>query len=310
MRVFDFMEADEVVTTLSASGDLIASVRPSMYSTIAWEWNTVPQARILRLLRAVLRFPELAANIQHVSILSSSQYAFTESWKGDPRDGQNGPLWNQNLEVFSDVVEQSQLIVERGQFPEASKWNGALQKGNSYAYVAILLSQLHNLESLQLDYSFVWKSGFPGLMMKHAVFSTPNTVLSSFHCLTAIDYGSNVPRSEEFDPIFNTFDKLNGYPPCDPNQFMAWFHLPSIQSIFIWLRSCQDVMSPCTWVWRIDGTANLPWHHARIFWRAWILSVTPWRSSPWGWNTTHSAEGTMILEPTRMNSQGSNLMDS
>lgn len=225
--------------------------------------NTVPQARILRLLRAVLQCPELAANIQHVSILSSSKYVLTESWKYDPRDDQDGPLWNQNLERFGDVVEQSQLIVEQAQFPGASKWNQALQKGNSYAYVTILVSQLHNLKSLRLDYSFVWKSGFPGLMMKHALFSIPNTVLSSFDYLTAIDYGSNVPLSEDFDPIFNNFDKLNGYPPCDPNQFMAWFHLPSIQSISIWLRSFQDVITG-------ENQGNLSQLHTLVIARATI----------------------------------------
>jgi len=35
------MEADEVVTMLSASRDLTASVRPPLYSTIAWEQNSI-----------------------------------------------------------------------------------------------------------------------------------------------------------------------------------------------------------------------------------------------------------------------------
>lgn len=63
VEVFDHLEADEIATALSASRDLTASVRPSMYSTIAWEWNTVPRARILHLLWAVLQCPELASNI-------------------------------------------------------------------------------------------------------------------------------------------------------------------------------------------------------------------------------------------------------
>ncbi|OJJ37793.1 hypothetical protein ASPWEDRAFT_39531 [Aspergillus wentii DTO 134E9] len=243
MGVFDHLEADEIVTALAASRHLTASVRPSVYSRIAWEWNTVPRARILHLLRAVLQCPDLASNIQHVSILSSSEYAFDEKWQKDARFGQDEPFSDQDLQSFSDVVEQSQSIVDKGQFPEASKWNEALQNGNSYAYVTILLSQLHNLQSLRLDYSFVWQSGFPGLMLKHALFSAPKGVLPSFDSLTTIDYGSNVPLSEEFEPYLNSFDKLHGYPPCDPNQFMAWFHLPSIQSLSIWLRSFQDVIT-------------------------------------------------------------------
>lgn len=242
MGVFDHMEADEVATALSASPDLIPSVRPSMYNTITWEWNTIPRTRILHLLRAVLQFPELASNIQSISAVSSPESAKGEKWQSGPRDSQDSNL--QELEGFSDVVEQSQSIINKAQFPEASKWNEALQNGNSYAYVAVLLSQLHNLQSLRLDYSFVWKSGFPGLMLKHALFSAPEGVLSSFGSLTAIDYGSNVPLSEEFDPLLTRrLEKVDGYPPCDPGQFMAWFHLPKVQSISIWLRNFEGVIT-------------------------------------------------------------------
>lgn len=52
-----------------------------------------------------------------------------------------------------------------------------------------------------------------------------------------------MPLSEEFDPLFSTLDKVDGYPPCDPDQFMAWFHLPSVQSISIWLRSFEGVIT-------------------------------------------------------------------
>lgn len=261
MGVFDHMEADEVVTALSASPDLISSVRPSICSTITWEWNTIPRARILHLLRAILQCPELASNIQRVSVVSSLKRSENETWKGDPRDGQDGNP--QDLKGFSDVVEQSQSIISKAQFPEAPKWNEALQNGNSYAYVAVLLSQLHNLQSLRLDYSFVWKSGFPGLMLKHALFSAPKGVLSSFGSLTAIDYGSNVPLSEEYDPLFNIFEKVDGYPPCDPCQFMAWFHLPCVQSISIWLRDFKDVITS-------ENQGNLSNLHTLVIARATI----------------------------------------
>ncbi|THC91499.1 hypothetical protein EYZ11_009030 [Aspergillus tanneri] len=144
---------------------------------------------------------------------------------------------------YTDVVELAQVLVKYAKFPDALKWNEALENGNPYAFVAILLSQLHNLRSLRLDYSFVWKSGFPGLMMKHALFSAPEGLLSRFTSLATVDYGSNVPIAEEFNPLFNSFDTTPGYPLCDPNQFMAWFHLPSIQSLSIWLRSFQEVIT-------------------------------------------------------------------
>lgn len=84
MKVFGHLKSDEIVTALFASRDLIAYVQSSIYCTITWEWNIVPRANILRLLPAVLLCPELALNIQHVSIIISaleSYYIFGHfSW--------------------------------------------------------------------------------------------------------------------------------------------------------------------------------------------------------------------------------------
>lgn len=49
-------------------------------------------------------------------------------------------------------------------------------------------------------------------MLKHALFSAPEGVLSSFCSLATIDYGGNVPRAEEFDPMFHNFDKNEWLP--------------------------------------------------------------------------------------------------
>lgn len=134
-------------------------------------------------------------------------------------------------------------MIKKAEFPEKAvpKWNSAIEDGNAYALVAILLSQLHNLVSVQLDYTFVWQSGFPGLMLRHALFSAPNGTMSKFAHLAIVDYGGNVPLSEEEEPLCGHYPE--GYPACDPSQFMAWFHLPSVVSISIWLRNFQDVIT-------------------------------------------------------------------
>lgn len=62
---------------------------------------------------------------------------------------------------YRDVVTRAQAIVDEARFPDAAVWKKALQDGDTYAFVAILLSQLHNLCTLRLDFTFVWKSGFP-----------------------------------------------------------------------------------------------------------------------------------------------------
>jgi len=144
--------------------------------------------------------------------------------------------WSAKQLEYSDVVEQAQAIVNKAKFPNAEKWNKALQDGNPYAFVTIILSQLHKLKSLQLDYSFVWMLGLPGLMLRHALFSAPleGGSLSAFDSFIMVDYGGNVRQSELLEEI-GDFNDVPGYPTCDSEQFMAWFYLPSIQSLSIWL---------------------------------------------------------------------------
>lgn len=78
-------------------------------------------------------------------------------------------------------------------------------------------------------------------MLKHTLFSAPNGTMSKFAHLATVDYGSNVPLSEEEDPLHEYYTE--GYPSCDPSQFMAWFHLPSVVSISIWLRDFEDIIT-------------------------------------------------------------------
>lgn len=85
-------------------------------------------------------------------------------------------------------------------------------------------------------------SGFPGLMLKQALFSDPDPecVLSSFESLATVDYGSNVRLAEYLNEL-SKMDDVDGYPDFNPDQFMAWFYLPSVKSLAIWLQSLKDV---------------------------------------------------------------------
>lgn len=195
---------------------------------------------ILRLLHTILQHNELALHIQHVKIPCSPGRPYDMAWKAPWHEMD----WSAKQLEYSDVVEQAQAIVNKVKFPNAEKWNKALQDGNPYAFVTIILSQLHNLKSFQLDYSFVWMLGFPGLMLRHALFSAPleGGVLSAFNSLRMVDYGGNVRQSEFLEKI-GDFNDVPGYPICDSEQFMAWFYLPSIQSLSIWLRSTEGVLN-------------------------------------------------------------------
>lgn len=261
LGVFDFLEDDEVLVALTAFENPTEYFKPSVYSTISCEWPSLPGKNVLHLMQAILQHPELAPNIRHVSFHSHPEDNHREDWDNNIQEayafpccdrcgsdigdipGEIAPIevWTQKSECYSDLVKQTQSIVDRAQFPDASKWHEALGLGDIYAYVAIFLSQLPNLEYLRLDYSFIWKDGFPGLMLKHALFTAPQGALSSFNALKSIDYGSNVPHPKPT----STGGEINydGFPDCDPDQFMAWFHLPSVRSISIWLREFEGILS-------------------------------------------------------------------
>ena len=238
LHVLDYLSSGDLAPVSLVSRALHTSVQPVLYHTISWNWNPIPRYRVLQLFRTILEDPGLAQQIKQVSILSGQPESCFGPWEA-PVYGD--PDWEED-NVYGGVVKQAQEIVTNAAFPDTAKWTQALHNGNAYALVAVLLSQLHNLQSVQLDYSFVWQGGFPGLMLKHALFSAPENSLSKFGSLTVADYGGNVTGPEFMD--FNALDfEPHGLPDCDPDQFMAWFHLPSINALAIWLRSFKDVLT-------------------------------------------------------------------
>lgn len=244
---------------------------PFLYRNISFNWDPVPIRRILLLLRAVLQQPERISHIQHVSFMSHTQVDALDPW--EPPSFQTDP--NEELDQFQDVLRQAQAIVEDNDFPDPNIWLQALQNGDPYALVSIFLSQLHNLRSLKLDYTFIWQGGLPGVMLRHALFPPTQNNLSKFKNLTEVDYGGNVRRATIFDDYPEILEE-EGYPLCNTDQFPPWFYLPSLRSLTIWLRTKQSLGMP-------DGRPDLTRLERLIVPRATInedqvptlLSLTP-----------------------------------
>lgn len=162
------------------------------------------------------------------------------NWEGSWEAPQHNVDWTQERPLFEDVVQKGTDIIHRAQFPDADEWTQALYNGNTYVYVAVLLSQLPGIKSLQLDYSFVWIGGYPGRMVKHCLLARKNGLVSNtFVALQLLDYGGNVPPPEQFamgEPM------RDGLPlSYNQDQFIGWFHLPSIRHLSIWLRDTVDL---------------------------------------------------------------------
>lgn len=64
-----------------------------------------------------------------------------------------------SLISFAPVVEKAVEIVQIAQQSPIEEWIEALRGGNFYASVAIFISQIPNIKSFCLDYSFVWIGG-------------------------------------------------------------------------------------------------------------------------------------------------------
>ncbi|KAJ5263472.1 hypothetical protein N7478_011077 [Penicillium angulare] len=237
LKILSYLSVEDHRSLLFVSKSSNCFSEPFLMKAIAWEWKPIPLRRVLLLFRAVLRKPERACNIRHFSLLSQKSFdSAVESWHPPSCEAD----FKEEITHFQDVLEHAQHIVKKTAFPDSNTWTQALDSGNPYAFVSILLSQLHKLQSLSLDYTFVWQSGFPGLMLRHALSSKQ---LSQFNFLTHVDYGANVRRDEmSFGEAL--IHEEPGYPECNPKQFPAWFYLPALRSLKIWLRTKKGIELP------------------------------------------------------------------
>lgn len=173
-------------------------VKHLIYRTVSLKWESVPWVRVLHLLRTILWQPKCASYVRHVSFLP-----------------ENSSKWKPNREKsdLKDVLCQAEAFVKEAEFPYTSMWVRALHDEDLFACVAVL--------SLRLNWSFVRRSGFPGLMFYRALSSALSGMPSAFGSLTVVDYGSNVPTVLE--------NNDEAYPSawmrCNEYQFTAWFCL-------------------------------------------------------------------------------------
>ncbi|KAJ5667440.1 hypothetical protein N7507_003304 [Penicillium longicatenatum] len=188
--ILEHLSPEDYWPLLLVSKSSHSFIEPLLFREIAWEWRPIPFRKLLLLFRAILQKPIRASYIQHLSLLSHQLVESIDCWETpsyetDPKEQLTG---------FQDVLQHAKAIVKTAEFPDADTWAVALESGNPYAFASIFLSQLRNLNSLRLDYSFVWQSGFPGLMLRHALSSSSKPLLSQFNSLKDVDYGGNIRR--------------------------------------------------------------------------------------------------------------------
>lgn len=236
--ILGHLERHDIALICATSQDLRASSENFLYRHVSLDWTNPPFDQVLSLFQTTCERPELAAHIQHVSMLPNrlvdpSPHGL-EPWVPPPIRR----TVDQSSASFHNALGTAHGIMARAQFPASEEWTRALENGDVYALVAVFLSQLHNLQTLRLDYTFVWQAGWPGRMLKHSLLSRTDHGLSRFSHLTHVEYGLNAPPPPTFDD--ELYDHMEGFPPCHPDQFQPWFYLPSLKSLEIWLQNLDE----------------------------------------------------------------------
>ncbi|KAF7530322.1 hypothetical protein PCG10_003693 [Penicillium crustosum] len=233
LEILERLPLQDLNNLSQVSRNIRVSAEPFLYRSIHWDWKNPPIHRILLLLRIISMRPKLASYIRHVSLV----WWDVESDKGTEICIPKGEVdWGKMMLQFRPTLRWARKVVRDAKFEAKfdTKWITRLFDGDAYVYATVLISQLHNLCSLRLDYSFVLEGGFPGEMLHHSLFgNAPPGILSRFSKLEMADYGSNLPlkRPRDGEPI-----KIGR-----ARQFVPCFHLPSLKVLEFWLYGVEGI---------------------------------------------------------------------
>ncbi|KOS44468.1 hypothetical protein ACN38_g4591 [Penicillium nordicum] len=234
LEILERLPQQDLNSLSQVSRDIRVSAELFLYRSIHWDWKNPPIHRILLLLRTISGRPKLASYIKHVSLV----WWDVESQEGTEICIPKGEVdWGKMILQFRPTLRWARKVVRDAKFEARfdTKWMTRLFDGDAYVYATLLISQLHNLRTLRLDYSFMLEGGFPGEMLHHSLFgNAPPGILSRFSKLEMVDYGSNLPlkKPRDGDPI--KIGRAN-------SQLVPWFHLPSLKVLELWLHGLEGI---------------------------------------------------------------------
>ncbi|GIK02012.1 hypothetical protein Aspvir_006055 [Aspergillus viridinutans] len=226
VNVLDNLDTADNLAVSNVSRDLRKWAKPLVFRDILWTYTATPLRRVLLLLEQIFLNPQFAGYVKHL------QLTYT------------GPAWvlpdpdidfQQQATRFAFVTDKAIEFVRQIGLFDSEGYAALLQQGNYYAYATVLIFQLHNLRSLELDYTYTLVGGFPGLFLEHALRSSFEGI-SRFNRLEILKYGGDVPQAEKLD---DEAEEAVAVIPLLGNkyQFAPWFALPKLKHVEMWLRS-------------------------------------------------------------------------
>ena len=240
-----------------------------LYRKIQWTWNGIPEnnLKIFLLLRSLVESPELIQFIEHFYALA---------------DSENMPrfIWSQHDHASFPIADLALLqgLVDTLQLPAANKWKQMIEYGQIDVFVALLLSRVSYLRTLEIGFGLLMNFKFAGIMLRHlSSSSVPAPVSPMFIQLRRVDI---------------SMDRMGGNHKClsmpcprtdlqlSPRKFddiRPLFFLPSMRYLRLWIQNPSDLL----WQREVFGLSNLTSlviHHSE----AWqdtisqLLSFTPY----------------------------------
>ncbi|RHZ57476.1 F-box protein [Aspergillus thermomutatus] len=226
LNVLDNLDSADNLAVSKVSRDLRRWAKPLVFRDILWTYTATPLRRVLLLLEQIFLNAQIAGYVKHL------QLTYT------------GPAWvapvpdidfQQQATRFAFVTEKAIEFVRRIGLFDTEGYVELLRQGHYYAYATVLISQLFNLRSLELDYTYTLNGGFPGLFLEHALRSSFDGI-SKFNRLEILKYGGDVPQAEKLD---DEAEEAVAVLPLlgNKDQFAPWFALPKLKHVEMWLRS-------------------------------------------------------------------------
>lgn len=252
--ILEHVSVRDLTAVTLTSKKLHRSATPILYSQIDFYIHRNNLRPLICLSRSIFNKPELATYVKSVCI-RDGEPEIQDIHKGSWRHQDDTPKASPPQPTDKDMADFFSFIANSG-LSYANLWIEKLRVGDLNAFVALLLSRLHNIVSFRVGYAVVLpylettkfervrpktsgENQFLGKLFQSAVFNTSvsdisNYGLSRFRYLEDIAFPGPMDTDPGRNPDF-----------CNPQDMIALLSLPSIRSISGWCLNPSSL--PFTW---------------------------------------------------------------
>ncbi|VUC37275.1 unnamed protein product [Clonostachys rosea] len=232
LAIFALLPLGDLLSLSLVSKSLHTFVEPLLVADIHLEWKKQPEHNlppVAALLRTLFERPYLGQHCLHLRLTGMG-------FKTQPRGtDEEPPALPVSVLSLPAAAEHIRLI----EAPGAVTWLEELQAGAVDALVALLVSLLPNLVSLELGPNFTLESARLGKFLRHAITRVGNrsSWLPKFPSLKHVVFAG---RTNEFRHCnFNNAADV-----------LPFFYLPSLQTMSV------SIDNPVTWAWPHSDNAT------------------------------------------------------